>query len=139
MDRERCDIFRVADRCNIRLFDRRLHSPRGRKARECYCKPTLRRIGRRYGEIHLIQTIRLIVETGNATELYAETISAVSAVVASGLVQVDGALFDAFDKINLGELRLWASVVKPGCSTGETMAAVLLHRFAGPDTLVSDA
>lgn len=135
MRRERCDIYRVAEQCGVRLFDGRHHSPSSRRRRECFCKPTLRAIGRRFGEAHLALALRLIVETGNSTELYAETIKAVSTVLRSGLVSHGGALFEAFDAIDLGELRAWAHAARGRSSTAEAMATVMLWILANPSRL----
>ena len=135
MKRPRCDINRVARQCGVKLFDGKNHSPRGRYPGECYCKPTLRRIGRRYGEEHLRLVLRLIMETGNDEELFAETIKAVSMVVLSGLVEVGSALFEAFDKLDLGEVRIWAQAVCGQASTSETLATVLLWTVAPPKKL----
>jgi ABC-type tungstate transport system permease subunit len=95
-----------------------------------------------HGEAHLAIVLRLIVETkGNAAELHAATIKAVSAVVDSGLVDVDGALFEAMDGIDLRKLRLWsqaARVARAGggrASVVDTMAAALLWQLASPEKL----
>jgi hypothetical protein len=123
----RCDIYRVARQCGVILRDGDEHSPTSRRPRECYCKPTVRRIGRRHGEAHLAICFRLVVETrGNAGELYAETLKAVSAVVASPLIEADGRLFEAFDAIDLGLLRSLARAIRPERPPAETMAAILM-------------
>jgi hypothetical protein len=78
--------------------------------------------------------LRLIVQSdGNAAELQMDTISAVSAVAPSGLVDITA---DPFDAINLGEVRTWAQFVKPGCSTTEAMATALLWLLASPDRII---
>lgn len=136
MNRHHCDIHRVAGQCGIKLRDA-VESSSNRRPRECFAKGTLRAIGREHGEAHLALVLRLIVETeGNAAELYSETITAVSRVVLSGLIEVGGTLFDAFDEIDLGQLRAWAQAVRGTASTGETMATALLWRLAGPDVLM---
>lgn len=48
-----CDIYRVTRQYGVRFFDGHQHSPTSRKAVECYCKPTLKEIGRENGEDHL--------------------------------------------------------------------------------------
>jgi hypothetical protein len=103
-----CDIYRVARQCGVILRDSAEHSPTSRRPCECYTKATLRDIGRAYGKAHLALVLRPIVETGSATELHAATIHAVSSVLLSGQMTIDGALFDAFDRIDLGRLRAWA-------------------------------
>lgn len=128
-----CDIYRVARQCGVILREASDHSPTSRRPRECFCKPAVRRIGRAHGEAHLAMCLRLIVESnGNAGELYAETLSAVSMMLASGLVEIDGALFEAFDAIDLGELRRWAHAARGSATTPETMAAVMLWKLARP-------
>jgi hypothetical protein len=49
--------------------------------------------------------LRLIVETGNGGELHAGTISAISIVLQSGMVEIGARLFDRLDGIDLGRLR----------------------------------
>ena len=71
-----------------------------RKDRECFSPATLRRIGKAHGEAHLALVLRLIVETeGNAKELYAETMGAISSVLDCdpSLIERGSALYDAFD------------------------------------------
>lgn len=105
--KHRCDIWRVAEQCGVRLVDPDAHAWRERRPRECYAKKTLKKIGQRHGEAHLALTLRLIVETsGNAAELYSETIQAVSALLENPSIEArGGALFDQFDRISLGEVR----------------------------------
>jgi hypothetical protein len=137
MDRQRCDIHRVAAQCGVQLMDAARHSITGRHDRQCFCKPTLRRIGRRHGEGHLALVLRLIVESeGNAGELFSATIEAVSNVLLSNLVTVDAELFAAFDQIDLGELRIWALAAKGEASAADFMTAALLWQLASPDVVL---
>ena len=105
--RHRCDIFRVAEQCGIRLLRPADHRPLRRRPRECFAKKTLKKIGQRNGEAHLALALRVIVETrDNATELYSETIQAVSALLEDPAIEGrGGALFDQFDQIALAEVR----------------------------------
>lgn len=126
-----CDLFRVADQVGIRLL--RPDQRRGDRPRECFCKSTLRQLGREHGEQHLRLVLRLVVESaGNAAALQADVIRAVSSVVLSELVEIRA---DMLDEIDLLQLRAWAARVRPGCSTGETIAAALLWRLAPPERL----
>lgn len=137
MPDHRCDIYRVARQCGVVLRDGHDHSPTSRRPRECFCKPAVRRIGQAHGEAHLALCFRLIVESeGNAGELYAETLAAVSMVLVSGLVELDSTLFEVFDEIDLGALRRWAHAVRGTATTPETMATALLWRLAGPDMVL---
>jgi hypothetical protein len=97
-----CDIYRVARQCGVRLHDSADNRTTGRRAGDCFCKPTLRTIGRRHGEAHLALCLRLIVETGNGGELHAGTISAISIILQSGMVEIGASLFDRLDGIDLG-------------------------------------
>jgi hypothetical protein len=127
-----CDIYRVAGQCGVKLFDA-VDSRNVRRPRECFSKSTLRRIGREHGEAHLALVLRLIVESeGNAAELYGATIEAVSRVVLSGLVRADSALFEAFDRIDLADVRIWALAVKGEASAADFMTAALLWQLASP-------
>jgi hypothetical protein len=125
-----CDVHQVAEQCGIRILKPALHGANIGRPRVCFCPITLKRIGQAHGADHLRLVLRLIVEsTGNATELQGDTITAVSAVVLSGVVPIDAGMFDAID---LGEVRAWSSFVKPGCSTQHAMATALLWLLASP-------
>ncbi len=126
-----CDIFKVASQCGIRLLDP-IHHRQHRKPRECFAKKTCKKIGQRYGEPHLAITLRLIVETnGNAAELYAETIQAISGLLATSpaLIERGGALFDEFDAISLGEVRRKARALALGMPASHVMRVMLAMRL----------
>ncbi len=131
----RCDIHRVARQCGVKLFDggRVYKSVRG--AGECFSPATLRRIGRAHGEGHLALVLRLIVETeGNAKELFAETLWAVSELICNrpDLLDRGTALFDAFDGIDLAGLRRQAKTMQCGLPPGHVMRVLLAMHFSQP-------
>jgi hypothetical protein len=134
-----CNVHRVARQCGVVLREPHEHSPTSIRPRHCFCKRTLRAIGVERGEAHLALVLRLIVESeGNASELHAATLKAVSSVVGSEMVVADGALFEAFDRIDLRTLRLWAQAARGVGSTAsvaDTMAAALLWQIASPKHL----
>ncbi|PWJ93550.1 hypothetical protein C8D77_101229 [Mesorhizobium loti] len=136
--RHRCDIFKVAEQCGIRLLHPADHRPLHRRPRECFAKKTLKKIGQRHGEAHLALTLRLIVETyGNAAELYSETIQAVSALVANPSIEArGGALFEQFDRISLGEVRHQAKGLAVGLPLAHVMRVLLAVRLS--DGIVRD-
>ncbi|WP_394887551.1 hypothetical protein ACG873_21835 [Mesorhizobium sp. AaZ16] len=69
--------------------------------------------------------LRLIVETGSGGELHAGTISAISIILQSGMVEIGGSLFERLDGIDLGRLRrTWCAL--PGSTASELMAAALV-------------
>lgn len=133
-----CDIFKVAEQCGVKLRRPDTHAWTARRPRECYAKKTLKRIGQRYGEPHLALTLRLIVETeGNATELYSETIQAVSAVLANPAIESRGGqLFEQFDRIDLGWMRRQARALAIGLPLAHVMRVLLAIRLQ--DTAVND-
>ncbi|MCF6120883.1 hypothetical protein L2449_29080 [Mesorhizobium muleiense] len=130
--KHRCDIWRISEQCGVRLVDPDAHAWRQRRPRECFAKKTLKKIGQRHGEAHLALTLRLIVETyGNATELYSETIQAVSALVANPAIEARGGkLFDEFDRISLAEIRHQAKVLAVGLPLAHVMRVLLAVRLA---------
>ncbi|RWE07670.1 MAG: hypothetical protein EOS23_26475 [Mesorhizobium sp.] len=106
----------------------------GGKPRVCFCPKTLKRIGQAHGADHLRLVLRLIVESsGNAAELQGDVITAVSAVVLSGVVEIHAGLFDDID---LGQVRTWAQFVKAGCTTQQALATALLWLLASPDRII---
>lgn len=125
-----CDIHRVARACGVTLHDGVENRSSGRASGHCYCKPTVRAIGRAHGEGHLALVLRLINETGNGLHLHASVLQAVSAVVLSGEVEIGSGLFDAMDEIDLGRLRASAKALSG--PTADTMAGALLALLRGP-------
>lgn len=127
MKRRPCDIYRVARQCGVTLRDGRDHSPTSRKARECFCKPTLREIGREHGEEHLKLVLMLMTgDERNARELYADMIKAVSSVLARkpDLVKRAG-LVDEFNAIDLGSLRRAARRIDISVSRTDALKVLL--------------
>ena len=126
------DIHRTARLCGVRLYDgaRRYHSRRA--PRECFSPATLRRIGKAHGEAHLALVLRLIVETeGNARELYAETLNAVSALLEHdpSLIERGTALYDAFDAIDLAGLRHRAQSMRCGLPVSHVMRVFIAQEL----------
>lgn len=131
--RHACDIHLVARQCGVKLFDGSRHYRSARDARECFSPATLRRIGRSHGSAHLALVLRLIVETdGNATELYSETLVAVSALLdhRPDLLDSGSSLFDTFDRIDLGGLRRRAHALVCGLPASHVMRILLVLEVA---------
>lgn len=103
----RCDIYKIARQCGVRLYNAEKHSPTSRKPGDCHCKPTVRDIGRQHGEEHLKLVLMLVTGTkANAMALYADVLKSVSEVIANNPDVVRSAtLTDDFNAIDLGELR----------------------------------
>ncbi|MEX3008668.1 hypothetical protein [Hoeflea sp. TYP-13] len=128
-----CDIHKTARQCGVRLYNGARQYHKTRNAGECFSPATLRRIGRAHGEPHLALVLRLIVETeGNAAELYAETLAAVSSLLEHKpeLIERGAALFDAFDNIDLCAIRRRAHAMKCGLPASHTMRILLLLALA---------
>lgn len=132
--RHPCDIHRIARQCGVRLYDggRTYHS--NRAGGSCFSPATLRRIGRAHGSAHLALVLRLVVETtGNEKELYSETLLAISALLQHqpDLIERGAALFDAFDTIDLADLRQSARTMRCGLPAAHVMR-ILLHQALHP-------
>jgi hypothetical protein len=123
------NLSRVARQCGVTLVDGAENRSSGRKPGLCSCKPTAREIGQRYGEAHLALVFRLCTETGNGLELHAATLQALSYLVAIEVMPIGSALFEAFDRIDLGHVRRMAKAM-PG-STANNMVALLYPMLAG--------
>lgn len=129
-----CDIYKIARQCGVKLFDAHLHSPTSRKPRECYCKDTLRDIGKEHGEGHLKLVLLLMTgNTMNAAELYSEVIKAVSWL----LIQYPELtkrpnLMNEFDYLDLGTLRRKARAMNCGIPTTHVLRVLLAIRFYQP-------
>ena len=106
-DGNSCNIFRVARQCGVILRDGDEHSPTSRRPFECYCKPTLKAIVREHGEAHLKLVLMLMTASrNNASELYADMIKAVSALLVhdAGLIK-SRTLMQDFAALDLGAIR----------------------------------
>ncbi|TJV51142.1 MAG: hypothetical protein E5Y01_16270 [Mesorhizobium sp.] len=138
--KHRCDIFKVADQCGVKLLrPDALGWRRVRQPRECFAKKTLKKIGQRHGEAHLALTLRLIVETrDNATELYSETIQAISALLENPAIEARGGrLFEHFDNIALAEIRREAKMLGLRLPLAHVMRVLIAMRLHC-DTIVRD-
>ncbi len=130
----RCDIYKVARQCGVRLYDGHLHSPTGRKPFDCYCKPTVREIGTDQGEDHLRLVLMLMTGTKtNAGELYADMLKAVSSVLVQNPSLVRSpTLTDDFNAIDLGSLRRKAKAMNCGIPTTHVLRVLIGIRFYKP-------
>lgn len=101
------DIHDVIRPLGIKLYDGARFLPQGR-AKACFCRRTLRKILNEHGEGHLKLVLSLISESeNNCTELYSETISAVSGLVAAFPDEINSMrnLHEWFDDLDLHEMR----------------------------------
>lgn len=132
--RQNCDIHQVARQCGVKLYNGSRRYKSARSARECFSPATLRRIGRAHGAAHLALVLRLIAETnGNAKELYAETLFAVSELLnhRPDLIERGMLLFDVFDRIDLAALRCRARELNCGLPASHVMRILLALEIAG--------
>ncbi|KAB2798961.1 hypothetical protein F9L06_10175 [Brucella anthropi] len=134
MGRHHCDIYKVARQCGVILRASCDHSPTSRKPRECFCKPTLREIGREHGEDHLRLVLQLMVGTvPNSRELFADMIKAVSSVIVRNPELIKRrTLLDDFDAIDLGSLRRKAKAMNCGMPTTHVLRVLISVRFYQP-------
>jgi hypothetical protein len=130
----RCDIYKIARQCGVKLFDGHLHSPTSRKPFECYCKPTVREIGTVHGEEHLKLVFMLMTgNRNNAAELYSDMIKAVSSVIIRNPeLQKRSTLVNDFDRIDLGSLRRKARAMNCGIPTTHVLRVLIGIKFYQP-------
>ena len=108
------NVLKVTRALGIKVLDAREHSPTMVRPKHCFCMPTLQKICI-HGEDHLTIVLKLIIETrGNAAELWAATITAISGLLlAMPWLEHRGLdLFDQFDRIDLAALRRRAKAIK---------------------------
>lgn len=132
--RHRCDIYRVARQCGVRLFDGRLHSPTSRKPMECFCKPTVREIGKDHGEGHLRLVFMLMTGTkGNSLELYADMLKAVSSLLVQNPELIKSpTLVRDFNGIDLGSLRRKVKAMNMPIENWKALYVLIAVRFYKP-------
>lgn len=101
------DIHKVIRPLGIRLVDVSEHSPTMDRRKVCACRRTLRKLINAHGEGHLSLVLKLIVQSeGNSTELYRDTILAVSGLIASfPEIEAMPTLFDWMDELDLHDMR----------------------------------
>ena len=130
----RCDIYRVARQCGVKLFDGAKHSPTSRRPYECFCKPTVRDIGREHGEAHLKLVFMLMTGTkANALELYSDMLKAVSAILVENPELVKSpTLTKDFDAIDLGSLRRKVKAMRMPIENWKALYVLVSVRFYKP-------
>lgn len=130
----RCDIYKVARQCGVKLFDGHKHSPTSRRPYECFCKPTVREIGQAHGEAHLKLVFMLMTGTRtNALELYADMMTAVSAILVENPDLVRSpTLTKDFDAIDLGSLRRKVKAMRMPMENWKALYVLISVRFYKP-------
>lgn len=125
--RNRCDIYKIARQCGITLRDGHEHSQGSRKPYECFCKPTLRQIGRRDGEEHLKLVLMLLSgDSANARELYSDMVKATSAVLIGNPDLLKRTrLVDQFNAIDLASLRRASRDIACGVARTDKLKVLL--------------
>jgi hypothetical protein len=126
------NIHRVARECGVILRDWQHHSPTSRRSRECFCKPTVREIGRRHGEDHLRLVLMLLTGSPrNADQLYSDVLKATSRLLIANpeLVRRPSLVSD-FNAIDLGVLRRGARTMKYGMATSDEILVALRMQFS---------
>ena len=136
---KRHDVYSIARQCGVRLYNGSNRYKGSRGNRDCFSAATLRKIASRHGAGHLALVLRLIVETkDNAAELYAETITALSALMEYDpmLVEKGGQLFDLFDEIDLKSIRKRARAMRSGVPVSHIIRILILHEIQNLDPRV---
>lgn len=135
MKQHPCDIWKIARECGVILREGHEHSPTSRKPRECFCKPTLREIGRDHGEDHLRLVLMLMTGTkANSAELYADMIRAVSSIlIRKPELMRRRTLVEEFNALDLGSLRRRARQMNCPVATTDVLRVLLSLRFCMPE------
>lgn len=144
MNRRTVNIYKVTRECGVRLAAAREHSTASRRPFDCFCKPTVREIGQRWGEGHLRLVLMLMTGTRvNARELYADMMKAVARLLAGNpdLIRRPS-LVDEFNSIDLGKLRRQAKAMGCGVPTSDVLLVLLNMRLCSdtsPNALTGEA
>ncbi|KRB51799.1 hypothetical protein ASE04_09720 [Rhizobium sp. Root708] len=131
MSRSTVNIYKIARECGVRLQDARQHSPASRRPFDCFCKPTVREIGERFGEGHLRLVFNLICGSKqNGRELYADVMKAVSRLIAKHPELIRRpSLVDDFNAFDLGAMRRGAKNMRCDVPTSDVLLVLLSIRF----------
>lgn len=135
MSRLPFDVYEIARQCGVILREAHDHSPTSRRPRECFCKPTLREIGRAHGADHLRLVLMLMTGTrSNSAELYADMIRAVSSLLQRRPDLVRRPSFvDDFNEIDLGALRRKAKAMNCPVAITDVLRVLLMLHFHQPE------
>jgi hypothetical protein len=133
--RHRINIYKVARECGVRLRDASEHSPASRRPGDCFCKPTIREIGEHRGEHHLRLVLMLMTgEKGNARELYADVLKAVSRLLAKHPELIRRpTLIDDFNTLNIHRLRREAKAMNCDTAMSDVLHVMLTMTFIKPE------
>jgi len=114
MIRQTGDIHKVLRPLGIRLISAADNSPTMDRRKVCVCRRTLKKIITTQGEGHLSLVLKLIVQSeGNETELYRDTILAMSGLIAAfPELETMPTLFEWMDELDLHALRWKAKDTK---------------------------
>lgn len=134
MNNHPCDIYKIARECGVILRDSFDHSPTSRKSRECFCKYTLKAIGREQGEDHLRLVLSLLTGTPqNSRQLYADVIKAVSFVLVHNPVLMQSkTLVSDFDAIDFAMLRAKSKQLNCGIARTQILRVILALKLTQP-------
>lgn len=129
------NLWDIAEQAGVYLKDAADYTPSQRRPRECYCKPTLKRIGDRRGADHLRLVLRLMVGIeANRMALYADAIRAMSDLLWNHPTLVQRAsLVSEIDKIDILALRTTARVLRSPYGTAGTIYTLLAVQLGLPD------
>lgn len=132
MTDHKVNIYRAARECGVELLAGHLHSPASRKPYQCFCKPTIRDVGKAHGEAHLKLVLMLLTGTeANANHLYADVIWATSEVLAHNEWLVKSpTLIPDFDCIDIGAMRATAHGMSCGIPKAYVIRVLLLQRLS---------
>lgn len=108
------------------------HRIHGDMSSQTYAVDTIQRLLDSYGEAPVVMALRLLNETNpeNAQEIRASTVTALTILMARhpDWSELGLALFDAFDRIDIGKYRVLASRLRDGKAISEQ--AILLGMIA---------
>lgn len=125
-------LAKICSEMEIRIVTNSQRS--GRRLRPCETAAvhTITRILGRHGEGHLVMVLRTIIESeNNNRELVAPVIQAVSRIILAhpDWAETGSAWLEAFDAIDLTDLRLKAKANKRASNPRDAIAAMLFERL----------
>lgn len=131
------DLHRIAKDAGVRLYESDKHSAKTKKPRDCFCKPTLRRIAEKHGPAHLRLVLRLMTGTrANSSALYSDVIKAVSEIIARhpGIERRSSMTAD-FDRLDLPEMRARARRMQAPCAASGVLFTMIALKLGVMDQI----
>lgn len=126
-----CNVHKVARNAGVYLKSIAEHGSEIKRYRECFCKPTLKKIGQDHGEEHLRFVLMLICgDKENSRYLFADVIKSVSQIITARPELIKCPSFmDDFNKMDIGAMRSYARLSPIGLPVSSVLMVMMMAQL----------